>query len=415
MSKSRTVIVGGGVIGLACAHFLNRLGQAVTIIDRGTIGGGCSHGNCGLVVPSHVLPLAEPGAAWDGLKSLFNRRAALRVSPRFDVRLWKWMWQFTRRCNTRHMVESGRAIQPLLTSSRAMYDALMASEPLDCEWQARGLLFVFRDQREMDAYAKTNEFLTDVFNAPATRYDATRLNELEPALNTGLAGGWHYPGDAHLRPDKLMSSWRKLLESRGVEIREHCEFTGLQTDGGNCSAVKTSAGDLPATHLVMTLGAWSPLHEKTLGCKLPVLPGKGYSITMPRPAVCPRIPLIFPQHHVAVTPMETGFRLGSIMEFAGYDQSLKESRLELLKDAATVYLKAPGTSTIDEKWYGWRPMTYDSTPIIGRAPAFQNVWLATGHNMLGLSMAPATGKLISELVTGEKPHINPEPYTVERF
>jgi D-amino-acid dehydrogenase len=155
--------------------------------------------------------------------------------------------------------------------------------------------------------------------------------------------------------------------------------------------------------------------NRELGCKIPIQPGKGYSITMPRPARCPTIPLLFEEHRVAVTPMQTGYRLGSIMEFAGYDTSLPRARLEQLKAGASHYLQEPYCDPVEEEWYGWRPMTPDSIPIIDRSPPLSNVWIAAGHNMLGLSMAPATGKLVAELLSHNRPHLDPQPYSARRF
>ena len=166
---------------------------------------------------------------------------------------------------------------------------------------------------------------------------------------------------------------------------------------------------------VVAAGAWTPLLNEHLGCRVPIQPGKGYSLTMPRPAVCPKIPLIFPETRVAVTPFQSGYRLGSTMEFAGYDESIRPERLQLLKDGATAYLQEPYCEPVQEEWFGWRPMTYDSLPIIDRSPKYENVMIAAGHNMLGLSMAPATGKLVAELVEGTSPHIDPKPYRVSRF
>ncbi|HEX4589581.1 MAG TPA: FAD-dependent oxidoreductase, partial [Gemmataceae bacterium] len=145
-----------------------------------------------------------------------------------------------------------------------------------------------------------------------------------------------------------------------------------------------------------------------------IQPGKGYSLTMPRPSNCPRYPMIFEEHRVAVTPFRSAFRIGSTMEFAGYDESLKPARLQLLRDGAALYLREPLAAPVLESWYGWRPMTPDGLPFIGRLPAFDNVYLAAGHGMLGLSMAPATGRLIAELIGRETPHLNPDPYAVDR-
>jgi D-amino-acid dehydrogenase len=251
--------------------------------------------------------------------------------------------------------------------------------------------------------------LTEHFHEPARRLDGDELLALEPALKPGLAGGWHYEHDAHLRADRLMDSWKRILTDRGVTFLERCEFQGFT------AAARTSQGEIPTDAFVVATGAWTPLLAKHLGIRVPIEPGKGYSITMPRPAVCPNVPMLFPEHRVGVTPMQSGYRLGSIMEFAGYDESIAPGRLALLTDGASHYLQMPLADPIQEQWFGWRPMTWDSLPVIDRVPGRPNVFVAAGHNMLGLSMAPATGKLITEMVTRAAPHIDPLPYRVGRF
>jgi D-amino-acid dehydrogenase len=152
-----------------------------------------------------------------------------------------------------------------------------------------------------------------------------------------------------------------------------------------------------------------------MGCRIPIQPGKGYSITMPRPALCPTLPMIFEEHRVAVTPMQSGYRLGSTMEFAGYDNRLNQRRLALLREGAEVYLREPYGEPVQEEWYGWRPMTPDSVPIIDWSPAYSNVLIAAGHNMLGVSMGPGTGKLVAEILCGAVPHVDRGPYAISRF
>ena len=415
MTPGRVLVIGGGVIGAACAYYLSRGGWDVEVLEQGVFGKGCSHGNCGFVCPSHVLPLAEPGAVWRALRTMLEKDSPFYIKPRFDLALWGWLLKFARRCNVPAMMESGRAIQALLNSSRSLYDELLREEPLECEWQAKGLLFVLRTHQGMEHYERTVRLLRDSFGLAAERYDGDRLLELEPALKPGLAGGWLYRSDAHLRPDRLMASWKKVLEGRGVRIREQCAMKGFAGDGKRARAVATTEGELAADAFVVATGALTPLLNRHLGCKLPIQPGKGYSITMPRPARCPSYPLIFEEHRVAVTPMRSGYRLGSTMEFAGYDSTLNRNRLALLTEGARHYLHEPCCEPVEEEWFGWRPMTPDSVPIIDRSPAFDNVLIAAGHNMLGLSMSPGTGKLVAELLSGGGTHIDPIPYAVSRF
>ena len=415
-SSDHVIVVGGGVIGAACAYYLVESGRRVSIVDRGVFGGGSSGGNCGYVCPSHVLPLAEPGAVARTIQAMLAPDSPFSIKPRIDPGLWIWLLKFASRCNRRDMLAAGRGVQPLLESSLELYRELIAREALDCEWRTEGLLYVYKDKHAMEEYAATDRLLTEEFHLPARRMDGDEAVAFEPALKRGLAGGWYYENDGHLRPDKLMASLRKKLESRGTTVIENAEVTGFRRRGERATAVVTKTGDYEGDCFVVAAGAWTPFLGEELGCRPPIQPGKGYSLTMRRPERCPARPLIFPETRVAVTPFDSGYRLGSTMEFAGYDESIKQSRLELLKRGAEPYLVEPYRKPIDEEWYGWRPMTYDGLPIIDRAPALdENVWIAAGHNMLGISMAPATGRLIAELIAGVKPFIDTAPYRATRF
>jgi D-amino-acid dehydrogenase len=413
--ERQVVVVGGGVVGAACSYYLSRDGWKVTIVDQGIFGKQCSHGNCGYVSPSHVLPLAKPGAIRNALSSMLKPDSPFYIKPRFNLRLWSWLLRFARRCNNRDMLESGHGIAAMLNSARILYDELMRDEPMVCEWKTDGLIFVLQSAKAMEHFAHTDRVLTETFNMGAERFDGAALNDLEPALKPGLAGGFLYRIDAHLRPDRLMASWRRILQDRGVTLRENCKVTGFAVENGKAVGIATDQGNLQADAFVVATGSWTPLLEGQLGCRIPIQPGKGYSITMPRPSICPKYPMIFEEHRVAITPMETGYRIGSTMEFAGYDSTLNRRRLDALKKGATTYLREPYCDPVQEEWFGWRPMTPDSRPIVDRSPTMSNVFIAAGHNMLGLSMSPATGKLIAELVGGKTPHLSTEPYSVKRF
>jgi len=412
--RKHVVVIGAGVVGAACAHYLAEAGWRVTVLDRGPFGRACSHANCGYVCPSHVLPLAMPGVFGFALKSMFDRDSPFRVKPRLSLSLIRWMLGFARRCNTRDMLASGRGIDAILKSSRRLYDGLIA-DGMDCEWETRGLLFVFQSKHGMEHYAATDELLRKEFNVPAKPFFGDEVCGLEPALKPGLGGGWLYETDAHLRPDRLMRSWRAKLEARGVTVRENCQVTGFVRSAGTATAVRTPQGDIAADAFVLAAGALTPFLNDHLGCRIPIQPGKGYSITMPRPGKCPTIPLIFEEHRVAATPFAAGYRLGSMMEFVGYDDSISPRRVAYLKAAAGHYLHEPTAEPVVETWTGWRPMTPDSRPLIGLSPGLRNVAIAAGHNMLGLSMAPGTAKLVAELLSGTTPHIDPAPFAPARF
>ncbi|MEM6471012.1 MAG: FAD-dependent oxidoreductase [Planctomycetota bacterium] len=414
-SKETVLVVGGGVVGLACAHYLERQGFAVTVIDKGSVAGACSHGNCGYISPSHVPPLTEPGAIKIALKSLFNPKSPFRVKPTLSPALWNWMWQFARRCNHRQVREAGKHLQAILDASLVEYKQLMAAEKFDCEWKEVGLLYVYRTEEALNEFAETDRMLTEHFGVSADRIEGDALVEFDPGLREGLAGAYHYPGDTSVRPDLLNRQWRDRLLERGVELLESCELHAVEKDNTRITRLSTSKGEFTADHYVFAMGAWSAKWSEELRCSIPVQPGKGYSVTMKRPEPCVKHPMLFPEHKVGVSPFDGGFRLGSMMEFVGYDESIPDYRINQLRESAKHFLVAPVDGQAEEKWFGWRPMTWDSLPIIGRAPKLSNATLATGHNMLGLSLAAATGRLVAEMLTGSDTHIDVEAFSPSRF
>jgi len=411
----RVVVIGGGVIGAMCAWNLSQSGCQVTVVDREKYGAACSHGNCGYVSPSHVFPLCQPGALKKTFKGMLKSNSPFAVKPRLEMGFASWFWNFARRCNHRDMMSAGTARHALLQSSKQLYQELIANENIECEWQEVGLLFVFDDAKSFSDYGKTDSLLREEFGVAATPYDGKQLVELEPAIKPGFGGAWHYEGDCHMRPDKLLTQLREKMESRGVKFIEDFPVQQFVRENGLARTVLGNGDSIEADHFVVATGAMTPFLNQHLGVSVPIEPGKGYSLTMPKPDRMPKIPIIFEDSHVAITPMASKYRIGSTMEFVGYDTSINPQRLALLKTAAEKYLYEPHCEPIEEEWFGWRPMTWDGKPIIDQSPAMQNVWIAAGHNMLGLSMATGTGRLIKELMLQETPHIAPAPFSVKRF
>lgn len=409
------VVVGGGVVGAMCAWYLTEAGYRVTIVDRDRFGAACSHGNCGYICPSHILPLCQPGAITKTMRAMLKRNSPFAIKPRASRAWASWFWNFARRCNERDMLETANGLHSILQASLGLYRALIKDEEIDCEWEERGLLFVHDSAKGFEEYAATDRLLRERFGVGATAYDGDALAKLEPALKPGLAGAWHYEDDCHLRPDKLMDGLRTRLESRGVSFVEGAHVSGFVHENGAARAVRTPNGEIEADHIIVATGALTPRLNDDLGFKIPIEPGKGYSITTSRPAVMPKHPMVFEDSHVAITPMQSGFRIGSTMEFAGYDTRIHPKRLRLLTDAAKEHLREPMGATVEEEWYGWRPMVWDGKPIIDRSPASPNVWVAAGHSMLGLSQATGTGRLIADMLSGSTPHIDPAPFAASRF
>ncbi|MGK0482268.1 MAG: D-amino-acid dehydrogenase, partial [Planctomycetota bacterium] len=404
-SGDHVAVIGGGVIGGMSAWYLAQAGYRVTVIDRDEFGAACSHGNCGYICPSHILPLCQPGAITKTMRAMMKRNSPFAVKPRFSKAWVSWFWNFARSCNEKDMMETARGTHALLQSSLSLYRELVNDHGIECEWQERGLLFVHSEARDFEAYAATDRMLREEFGVGATAYEEGAALELEPALKAGIAGAWHYEGDCHLRPDKLLHELRKRLESMGVEFLESTTVEGFEKGGASGGATRVVARDangapvhVAADHFVVATGAMTPFLNKHLGVRIPIEPGKGYSITMSKPGRMPKHPLIFEDSHVAVTPMDTGYRIGSTMEFVGYNTTINKKRLGLLTAAAEKYLHDPFGAEVKEEWFGWRPMTWDGRPIIDRSPAHRNVWIAAGHSMLGLSLATGTGRLVSEMI-----------------
>jgi D-amino-acid dehydrogenase len=412
--RADVLVLGGGVIGLACALYLLRAGRSVTVLEQGTAAAACSHGNCGTITPSHTMPLAMPGMISQALRWLFKADAPFRVAPRLDFALLEWLLQFAHRCTWTDFKRITAAKAPLLRLAREGIEELIRSERMDCEFETTGTLNVYRDARAFEKSAWLPQTLRDV-GMQMDVLDGARCRELEPALNGSIIGGYFNAQDAHLRPDRYAAALAQAVKARGGQILESTRITGFRLDGDRIDAVATERGEFTGRDVVFALGAWSPLLARQLDLRIPIQPGKGYSITYDRPERCPRIPLTLKERAVCVTAWNSGYRLGSTMEFAGYDDSLNRTRLDALRRGAAEYLHEPEGPRVVEEWYGWRPMTYDDLPILGRAGRMQNLVLATGHGMLGVTMSAATGLLIGELVTGQPLSLDLASFSPARF
>ncbi len=409
-------IVGGGVIGIACAHYLARAGYQVTVMDRASIGGACSHANCGYVCPSHILPLTVPSAIPMALKSLLKPKSPFKIKFSLSPSYLSWMLQFGKRCREQVALAAGHHLKAILDSSLDEYKSLVADQQIDCEWRERGLLHVFQNQSALDAFARENDWVQSEYQCGAKRIAAAELPALDSTLRSDLAGGFLHEHDASLRPDLLNQSWRAKLESEGVRFLENCDLKNIvRENNGKIKHLITSQGQQNADVFVFAVGAWSEQFGQMLGFKLPIQPGKGYSVTLEKPDVSPTLPMLFPEKKIGISPFADGFRIGSMMEFVGFDKTIPEYRIQQLKDSVKPYFNFQLNDTEQERWYGHRPMTYDTLPVIGQAPGVDNGFVATGHSMLGVSMAPATGRLITELVTKQPTHIYTQAFSPARF
>jgi D-amino-acid dehydrogenase len=413
---SQVVVIGGGIIGLACAYYLNRAGRKVCLIEKATVGGdeGASFGNCGLLFFSDLPPLCQPGAVADAMIRMTRRSSPLYIKPQPDPPKLMWLLKFAAKCNHRHFSHALAARHALFSRSRQLYTALFARESIDCQWEQKGVLLVFKDPVRLERYRKINTALQP-FGVAAARLSKSRLLEKEPALSEDVCGAWYHPMDGHLRPEALLSELRALLIGQGVTIVEHSPVTRLVASGGTISEAVTPKARFGADHFVLAAGTWSPAIARQVGLRLPVQPGKGYSLTMSRPKTALHIPCYFWERSVVATPWHDGCRLGGTMEFSGLNTDLDRRRIDNLKSAAAAYLRDPMGRPTMTQWVGVRPMCYDDLPIIGAGPKNANLFIATGHGMIGLTAATATAELVTDLITGKQTAIDPRPYRPTRF
>ena len=407
------LIIGGGAIGLATALALLDAGRSVRILEAGAVGGGASHGNCGTITPSHAPPLAAPGVVAQALRWMFTPDAPLYLKPRIDPALWHWLLRFAARCNPRDWRQSTQARAALLNDARARLADWVGRYGLQCEFEEEGLDYVFRDPRKFQQYVDESVVLK-TFGIATQVFGGTDYEREEPAMLPGVAGAIRFPGDARLRPDRYVAELARVVRERGGVIEEQCRVDRLEPtpDGVRLA---TSQGERKGGDAVIALGAWTPAFARRLGIRAPIQPGKGYSITYSRPARVPRHPMVLKDRSVCVTVWGSGFRLGSTMEFSGHDDTLNATRLAALERGAREFLREPVGAEVHERWCGWRPMTWDDLPLLGRAPGQRKVWIAAGHGMLGISMSTATGQLMADLMTGRPPAFDPSPYRPERF
>ena len=413
--RSEVLILGGGVIGLASALYLLKAGAAVRVLEQGTPGCGSSHGNCGTITPSHAPPLAMPGMLGVALRSIFKADAPLYLNPRLDGPRLRWLLGFARHCNWPDFARATQARAAILLRSRALLAGLVRDEGLDCEFSEEGVLYVYRTASALANDERHHASVLDRLGVEVQRLHGDQVEAMEPALRPGVQGGLFHPGDARLRPDRYVAELARRVQALGGIIESGARIDAIETRGNRLDQVRTAHATYRAERVVMALGAWSPLLGRRLGLRLPMQPGKGYSLTYTRPALAPEHALVLREASVCVTTWASGYRLGSTMEFSGYAEGLNRRRLDALRRGAASGLREPEGPELLEEWWGWRPMSVDEVPIIGPSKRWANLHLATAHGMLGVSMSAATGELVAAQLAGELPALDPAPYAPARF
>jgi len=408
--KNEVLILGAGVIGLSAAYYLLKAGWPVRLIDQGQVGHGASWGNCGYLSPSQAAPLASPGMVLKAFEMMWRKDAPLYIKPTLNPRRLSWLLKFARRCNERDYRASARVKSGLLNRSRELTDQLISDEHIECDYAPIGHLVAYRTQQALDGAALKLSVLREL-GIPYEMLDRAAAHALEPALSDAVISALYTPTDAHLRPDRYVAGLAEAVRRMGGVIEEGIQ--ALEFLPGR--DLLTSTGEYRAKHMVLALGSWSPRLARSLGCKLPIEPAKGYSITMSRPLAPPKISVVGSERGVAITPWPSGYRIGSTYEFSGFDRHPNRLRLDSLKLGASEYLRDPLGDRTEEEWFGFRPMTVDGIPYIGAVPNRPDVLLACGHGTLGMSMSAATGEMVADLISGRRPQLAPEPFAFARF
>ena len=406
MASSKSILViGAGVIGLCTAYYAALRGHHVTIVERGAEDHDCcSLGNSGMIVPSHFVPLAAPGMIRAGLRMMWQPRSPFYIRPRPSVDLIRWCCLFCRAASARHVSRAAPLLRDLHLASRACYEQLASLDGNDFGLVRNGLLMLCRTEQALaEESCLANEALR--LGIPADVLDAKQTAALDPAIRMDIAGSVYFPRDCHLVPRRLMARLRSLLDSAGAAFVWNAEVSGWETNRHRIASVITNRGEYRADEYVLCAGSWSSRLTRQLGIRLPMQAGKGYSLTLSQPASLPRIGAILAEAHVAVTPMDGALRFGGTMEIDGLDRRINPRRVHGIIDAVPRYYPefSAGDFAGVPVWAGLRPCSPDGLPYIGRTRAYKNLSIATGHAMLGISLAPVTGKLVSEIVSDERP------------
>jgi D-amino-acid dehydrogenase len=411
------VIVGAGVIGLCTAYYCAQRGHRVTVIEQGGESrDGCSYGNAGMVVPSHFVPLAAPGMVALGLKWMWNPRSPFYIRPRLDPALLDWGWKFWRAANERHVQRSAPILRDLSFASRDCFEELAALPGVDFGLVQRGLLMLCRTERALEHEAAFAE-RANRLGVRAEVLDARQTAARDPDVAMQVAGSVYFPNDCHLTPQRFMASLQQQLETMGVSFRWRTTASGFDRDHDRVRSVATDGESIAGDEFVIAGGSWSTALARELDLRLPMQAGKGYSLTLPSPRRLPQLCSILTEARVATTPMGATLRFGGTMEIAEFNERINPLRVQGIIDAVPKYF--PEFTTDDfggvRPWCGLRPCSPDGLPYIGRAGNWENVSVATGHAMMGLSLGPVTGKLMAELISGQKPSndislLNPNRY-----
>lgn len=415
MGGRDVLIIGGGIIGVSCAEELTRAGRRITLIDKRPIGHGCSYGNAGWITPCFAMPLPMPGMLIKSLKWMADPRGPLYIQPRPSMALVRWLMRFMRSMNQQQMLRSIKALTEISIYSLDRYRQWDNESPGAFGFQQKGLLMVSQTPDGMRAALEEMNLVASN-GIPGRRLDPRQVHELEPAVDARkVLGGVYFPNEAHAEPLATVNFLAERARQGGAQLLPGTELLELVVRNGAIDHVRTNHGILKADQYVLATGAWSPPIAKMLGVRVPILSGKGYAMIIDPPVRMPRVPMMFIERKIAITPRADSLRLAGTLELVGVDESVSMGRVDAILRGSAGLLELPQPLEVKEIWRGLRPCTPDGVPIIGRVPRLPNLMVVAGHQMLGLQSAPGTARLAADLLLDRGSAFDPAPFRVERF
>ena len=410
----KVVVIGGGIIGLCSAYYLRKEGHEVTVVDKSNFSSGASYVNAGYITPSHIISLAAPGMITKGLKWMLNPASPFYVKPRLDPDFLKWAWAFKKSATQKKVNESMKVIRDINVLSRELYQEMKDSGDFDFHYEHKGLLMAYQHDKygeeEWEVGKKAMELGLKVENL-----SAAEVQKLQPNANLNVKGAVYYHSDAHMTPHDFMHQMLNYLKQNGVEILAEEEVKDIQVSNQAITKLITDKREIQADEFVMAAGSWSPLLSKKLGIKMLLQAGKGYRINVARETGI-TLPTILIEAKVAVTPMQGLTRFAGTMEIGGINHKINPVRVNAIAQAGENYFSGRNITEQEksEAQCGLRPLTPDGLPYIGQTEKCKNLTIATGHAMMGWSMGPVTGRLVAEIIGGEKASLDLASFKITR-
>jgi D-amino-acid dehydrogenase len=416
--KHGVLIVGGGVIGLSSAYELAKRGVEVTVIDKGEAGFGCSYGNAGWLTPCFSMPLPMPGMFFKSIKWMLDPESPLRIHPRPSWLLVSWLTRFLLSMNERKMLRSVGSLVEISKYSLDAYAKLSADTGHDIRFSPKGLLMACNTRDGLD-YAVQEMNLVANHGVPGRSMGAEELRAFEPALTGKLEGGVFFPNEAHAEPLEVVRALAHGVQKLGGRIIPQTELIDCRMVGEGKSrkihSIRTTKGIFQADQYLFATGSWSTGVGRMLDLNIPIMGGKGYAFITKPLSPNPQRPLMLVEKKVAVTPRDGSLRIAGTLELVNNDYAISPRRIDAIVKGARAFMNVPEEFEYTELWRGLRPCSPDGVPIIGYSRKVQNLCLATGHQMLGLQSAPRSGRLVADLMLGEKPAFDPTPFHPDRF